>query len=163
MIVTLERFSYSDTETEGLLTVGDLKLVTIEQPWVPNPNGAGGGLPFNSCVPEGMYELRPWIRPSGAEAYILFSPQLGVYLLPEDHPEGKGRDLCLFHSGNWVDDVVGCIAPGLFRAFMSAPGSVVAPAVSSSRTAMKKFLKALGRKRHLLNVKQVAGAVDIKH
>lgn len=161
MIVTLERFSYSETETEGRLFAGDLELATIEQPWVPNPNGAEGGLPFNSCVPEGMYELRPWTRPSGADVYILFSPKLGVYLLPEDHPEGEGRDLCLFHAGNWVTDIVGCIAPGIARVFMRNPE--ISPAVSSSKTAMKQLMKALDGKRHLLNVRQVAGAVDHKN
>ena len=57
MIITLKRFSYGEYETEGVLIIGDRLFATIEQPWTPNPNGAPGGKPFESCVPDGTYRL----------------------------------------------------------------------------------------------------------
>ena len=56
MIIDLKRFQYSETETMGLLILPTVTLFTIERPWVP-VKAHKGGLPFSSCVPDGLYEL----------------------------------------------------------------------------------------------------------
>ena len=66
----LQRFCYSDSETEGLLWLpdDDDPIHTLERPWRPD---APGGMPFESCVPDGTYRLLPHTRPSGAEVLAL--------------------------------------------------------------------------------------------
>lgn len=104
----------------GVLRVGELKLQTIERPWIPSSNGGHGGEPFKSCVPPGLYKLERWTRPSGEKVFIMTNPQLDIYGLERDIPEsrrGIARDLCLIHTANYVHDVLGCVGPGLKRYF----------------------------------------------
>ncbi len=161
MIVVLNRFSYAPTETEGILTISgtDVKLATIEQPWVPNPNGEKGGKPFQSCVPDGMYKLLPWKRPSGAEVYLMLNPDLGVHKLPADHEAGNGRDLCLIHLANFVTDIAGCVGPGLKRTLLkNRKTAQVERAVSSSGAAMGVLRRTLGREEtHILSIESATG------
>lgn len=139
MIITLERFAYLDDCTRGELKVGNQSFQTVERPWIKNPAGPGG-LPFESCIPDGIYHLRPYTRPSGKKAFILSNPELGVWEQDEDREHsGWGRYLCLIHPGNTTADVVGCIAPGLTGSDRS---------VGSSRAAMLKLHELLAGSEH---------------
>jgi len=162
MIIRLKRFSYGEYETEGVFILGDLVLATIEQPWTPNPNGAAGGKPFESCVPDGTYNLKPFKRPSGEEAFILTNPKLGVHYWPGDHELGVGRDLCLIHAGNWASSVQGCIAPGVRRSPMADRKTEfpIDQAVASSSKAMKRVREKLGTGQHILSIENDTGAKD---
>jgi hypothetical protein len=106
-------------------------LHTIERPWIPTQPG---GEPEKSCVPAGQYELIPHARPNGDRTYALINPGLGVYYLAGDRPHGVGRYLILIHAGNWVKDVIGCIAPGTGKAT-----SDIGPMVTHSRVAMTQL------------------------
>ena len=133
----LERRPTTATETEGFLSFGSGSsgeiLATIERPWIPGDTP--GGKPFESCVPDGRYTLLPHTRPDGKEVVALVNESLGVYYRKEDRPNGVGRYLILCHIGNWVTDVVGCIAPGVsFGA--SAQGRMV----KSSAEAMRRLM-----------------------
>ena len=166
MLLRLKRYSYSPTETEGILEFRDgHTLATIEQPWVPDPNGAKGGKPFASCIPDGMYKLQPWVRPDGAMVYIIVNPDLGVYKLPSDVPDTGGRYLCLIHKANWTTDIEGCIAPGLRRAPMTNPATgKMAQAVGSSGAAMTTLNERIGRHiSHILSIESVLGASDVSN
>ncbi len=157
MILRLKQFSYSTTETEGILTLtGDgSKFATVGQPWKKNPNGAKGGLPFHSCVPDGMYQLLPWTSPTKGAVYLMYNPKLGVHKLPEHHEKDHERDLCLFHVGNYPTDVQGCFAIGLKRATKWH-------GVVSSRKAMALLNEKLGRETtHILSIESVMGASDL--
>ncbi len=161
MIIKLKRFSYSPTETEGvlLLTGTGESFATIEQPWVPNPNGALGGLPFNSCVPDGMYRLMPHISRSKGEVFIFWNAENGVYKFPKDHAVERGRNLCYLHTANWAFQLEGCIAPGLSRLCMVPTGmATAAPAVTSSAAAMARLREALGNGQHILSIESALGA-----
>lgn len=162
MIIRLKRFSYAPTETEGLLFLPDhVPLATMEQPWKPNPNGTRGGWPFKSCVPDGMYNLHPWTMSDGAEVYIMTNPELGVHRLPEHHPEGEGRDLCLIHVGNFAADVKGCVVLGVRRVLMADKYNVMQRAVASSGIAISALRVALGRTgSHILSIENATGAKD---
>src|SRR5210317_1314946 len=144
MIVTLKRFAYLDDCTRGTLHVGNHTFQTIERPWIKNPAGPGG-LPFESCVPDGIYSLRPYTRPSGKKAFIFSNPDLGVWEQKEDMDHTSwGRYLTLIHPGNTVVDVVGCIAPGL---------TGTDRAVGSSRNAMLKLHELLDGSEHDLAIR----------
>jgi hypothetical protein len=159
MIVKLKRFAYSDTETEGKLIVGSTTLATIERPWIENPNGALGGKPKESCIPDGMYRLSPHVRLSGEECWIIHNPELGVYRLPQDHEEGKGRDLILIHRGNWVTDFIGCIGPGMRRKPSVNPKiGNIEQAVADSGGAMLELRRLLGYGQHILSITNETGA-----
>ena len=134
--LTITREPSTDTETMGSLTFDGVALHTIERPWIPTHPG---GKPEESCVPAGRYKLIPHTRKSGDKVRALVNPGLGVYYLKGDRPNGVGRYLILIHAANWVHQIIGCVAPGLDRAW-SAKG----PMVTSSRKAMKVLMKWLG-------------------
>ncbi len=134
--LTLNREPSTDTETMGLFTFDSVSLFTIERPWIPTDPG---GMPFESCVPAGRYDLVPYVRGNGDVVRALVNPGLGVYFRKHDRPNGIGRYKILFHAGNWVTDVVGCIAPGYGRT-VSGKG----PMVTDSRKAMKVLMNWLG-------------------
>ena len=163
MIIRLRRFSYAPTETEGILMLNDgTTFATIEQPWVPNPNGALGGKPFHSCVPDGMYRVMPHVSKSKGNVWIFWNPELGVWKFPQDHLEtgDDGRDVCYMHSANWAAQLEGCVAPGLFRRPMLRKGQAFTEnAVTSSGAAMRKLHEALGGSRqHILSIESALGA-----
>ena len=113
--IILERYCYSETETEGRLYLPehDDYIYTLERPWIAGP---AGGLPFESCVPDGEYQLVPYTRSKGrGDVYALRNPALGVYFTKQERGNRQGRYKILIHSANWVEQVVGCIAPGLAR------------------------------------------------
>jgi len=157
MELVLERFSYASTETEGVLSLPDHNLATIERPWVPVD--APGGKPFASCVPDGEYLLNPWVRPDDSEVYIFFNSDLGVYQEEDDMPDGVGRFLVLMHIANFVRNVVGCVGPGTRRAIMrDKKTGTYERAVSSSGEAMRILRTVLGREEtHTLIIRPRCG------
>lgn len=131
----LERYCYSETETEGRLYLSDDDydhVYTLERPWLP---GLPGGVPYESCVPDGTYELLSHRRPSGDDVLALRNPALGVYHTPQERAGRPGRDLILIHSGNVVAHVVGCIAPGMTRTIYDNQRFV-----GRSRDAMRRIM-----------------------
>jgi hypothetical protein len=116
MDLVLTRDIYAGDRTQGWLYADELKLATVERPWVMNTGGPGG-MPRISCVPEGVYTLKPHDSDKFPGTYLLVNNQLGVYPYPDDIPAGHGygRSAILIHQGNTVQDVIGCIAVGLDR------------------------------------------------
>lgn len=129
----LERMPTTATETQGFLSFGTEVLLTIERPWIPHDTP--GGKPNESCCPDGRYKLIPHQRPNGDDVVALVNESLGVYYLADDRPDGVGRFLILCHIGNWVHDVIGCIAPALAKG-PSAQG----PMVKSSKAGMRRLM-----------------------
>jgi hypothetical protein len=123
------------TETQGFISFPGILLASIEQEWHDGGEDRPGGEPFNSCIPDGKYKLIPHTRPDGKEVVALVNEDLGVYYLAEDRPNNRGRYLILIHIANWVENVVGCIGPGIGKA-----ESDKGPMVTSSKAAMKKIM-----------------------
>ncbi|KKL53222.1 hypothetical protein LCGC14_2277610 [marine sediment metagenome] len=134
--LSLSREPSTDTEMMGSLTFDNVSVHTIERPWLPTDPG---GMPFESSVPAGRYELVPHVRSNGDIVRALVNPGLGVYYLKGDRTNSVGRYLILIHAGNWVTDIVGCIAPGYGRT-VSGKG----PMVTQSRKAMSLLMNWLG-------------------
>lgn len=159
MILTLERFSYAPTETEGRWYLPKRTLFTIERPWIPNPNGPGG-MPFRSCIPEGEYTIEPWTRPNGERVFIIHNPALGVYKRSDEAKKGHGRYLIFVHAANWVSQVVGCIAPGTSRGILFNPDTGrTERAVMNSNSAMEEIRKTLGEEKHTLVITKHGGTI----
>jgi hypothetical protein len=144
----LERRPTTATECEGFLSFDREILATIERPWVPADTP--GGKPFESCVPDGMYDIHYHERPDGSVVPALINPLLGVHYLEEDLPDQGGRYLILMHVGNWVTDVVGCVAPGL--SFGTSPQG---PMVKSSKAAMKRLMNYLDNDTATLEIRYI--------
>ena len=126
------------TETQGILTIGDARFYTMEQPWRDNAIG-------HSCVPEGVYTLSPHVSPSKGQCFILDNPALNVYAAYP--PPDGGRSLILIHSANFASQLQGCIAPGLERGQIDGVDAVL-----DSRVAMSRVLNLLNGATHELEV-----------
>lgn len=150
MKLLLVRDSYGPVCTMGKFLVEGQPLHTIERPWIKGT--FPGGMSFESCVPDGVYRLVPHTRPDGAETVALVNGDLGVWYQKDDRPGDWGRYLVLIHAGNYVDDVVGCIAPGLNRTIHNNRMMV-----GSSRAAMRQLNV---RQYDELEIKTTAGAKD---
>lgn len=151
MELVLQRFCYSETETEGLLWLNAKDCVyTLERPWRAGPSP--GGLPFESCVPDGSYDLIAHQRPSGDHVLALRNPDLGVFYTKERRTDNVGRYLILIHAANFVDQVVGCIAPGTGRTIYDNRRMV-----TNSREAMRKIM---ARKYTSIRIEPALGAAD---
>jgi hypothetical protein len=131
----LERKPTTPTHTEGFLSWPGGVVCTIERPWIEDGNP--GGKANESCVPAGVYSLRPHTRGDGKKVVALVNSDLGVYYLEDDMlMEGKGgRFLILIHIANWVKDIIGCVGPGLWKT-----DSTQGRMVKSSAKAMKKIM-----------------------
>jgi hypothetical protein len=141
----LVRHAYMQDSTLGRLYAGDLVLRTLEEPWLPDPDGRGGQRRVNglreSCVPDGVYTLRPH---SGRirDVWALENHDLGVYYQPGDIPAGQrwGRSAILIHGGTTLEQTLGCI--------------LVPPQHLDALRAV------LGRHVHTLTIRPTAGTLE---
>lgn len=153
MKFTLNRFAYMHNATLGVLHLARPDsgiFYTIERPWIPHEEP--GGKRFHSCIPDGTYEIFPYMRGDRSYTYSLANPDLGVYI-----SQGfTGRYAVLMHPGNRVQDVQGCIAIGLSLHF-----DVQGPYVTSSRAAFEQInAVAPVRAEHRIEIVNKTGAVD---
>ena len=153
MRLILKRFAYTPTETEGVLIFNDRRLYTIEKPWRHNKRNI-------SCIPDGLYQIEPWVRPSGAKVYRLLNPELRVYGEDGDIPKGTlGRSYIYIHIANFADDLLGCIGVGLARGVLMDPDTKEwKRGVLSSTSAFSVLLHDLGEQNHELLIKPSSGA-----
>lgn len=130
----LERNKSTLHSTTGRLMLLDNKnnlivqLKTLERPWIFNERKV-------SCIPTGTYLVKRHV-----------SPKFGQCLKVQDV---KGRSDILFHSGNVVNDTLGCILVGLSAG--SADDSDTAM-IYNSRKAMAVLL-ALVDKEIVLHIR----------
>lgn len=158
----LTRFGYLPDCTLGWLTFGDLRLATIEEPWIPNPLGIGGSRldvkagTLASCIPDGTYSLLPFDGARFQNVFVMVNDALGVYKLPQLIPPGQkfGRSACLIHAGNSVKDIEGCIAIGK-RHVIDANTHMI----HESRAALDSLRALLGRESHTLTIKPTRGTI----
>lgn len=128
-LVTLERFAYTPFGAFSRLAVDSFQCYTVERPWLNNKVG-------QSCIPEGEYELKPGrFNHGGYLAYEL----KGV----------PGRSLIKIHVGNTMDDVIGCIAPGMGLGYLNNKWGVI-----NSRTAFDRFMDVMDGKKGMIEIVQ---------
>lgn len=163
MNLTLVRHGYLNTVTLGHLYAGQIKLSTLEETWIPDPDGPGGqrrqpGKP-ESCVPDGQYVLRPHVSARYPEGvWALINSELGVYYQPGEIPDGQlwGRSAILIHAANRTSDILGCIAVGMRSVILDNQHIVL-----ESRIAIEQLRGLLGRETHSLEIRPIRGTSEI--
>lgn len=144
----LERFAYLEDCTLGWITLGELRVATIERPWIPVAEHKGGKV-RESCVPDGTYRLIDHRGPRFPGTFALENPALDVYYMPAR----TGRSAILIHAGNTAKDVVGCIAIGLQHGKLEGEH-----AVYRSVAALTELQRALrGKPLPELTIRPTAG------
>jgi len=125
--LTITRFAYTEMGTFGRLLVEGQVLFTVERPWL-------GNQPCISCIPEGKYFCGPrYYNRGGYEAIEV-----------RDVPN---RTHILFHKGNRMHDVQGCIA---ITSRLGALGGVWAGL--ESKTAFALFMEHFGGREFALEI-----------
>lgn len=128
-----------DAATFGVLGGAGGPFQTLEDPWIPDPNGGPAGEPNQSCVPPGKYELKLHNSPKHPFTWALHNPVLGVYAEPSLVPEGVvARTDCLLHPGNDREDTEGCVLVGTTRTMAFSE-----PEILDSVAAFEKLKAAL--------------------
>lgn len=125
-LLKLERFGSNPYGTFGRLEVpGGKVFATLEPQW--RDNAAKG-----SCIPAGRYPLLLRASP------IVNRLTKGKYPRGWEVDQVPGRDLIMFHPGNWQKNSEGCILVG--RSHQEIGG---VPGVSASQAAFADFMQRL--------------------
>ena len=125
--IRLERFAYTPFGTFGRLFLPESSLWTVERWWCDNR-------PFESCIPEGDYRVRP-----------RRSARFGEVMEVCDVP---ARTDILFHPANRPRELQGCIAPGVDFGPLMEDGRP-SLAVRRSKDGMNKLVATVGRSFYL--------------
>jgi len=136
-MIQIWRHEQTDAATLGILIVhGRMLGFTLELPWRSNRR-------FVSCIPPGFYRVR--LRESWRRSRD-HGPTYEVCNVP-------GRSGILFHPGNTIDDVEGCIAPGLTVGLVGDKRGVL-----HSNAAFKRFRDAMdGIRETALHIQKIEG------
>ena len=118
----LERNKSTLHSTSGKLLLVDnknnsiLQLQTLERPWIFNERKV-------SCIPTGTYLVKRHVSPKFGQCFKI--------------QDVKGRSDILIHSGNVVNDTLGCVLVGLTSGSVDDSGSAM---IYKSRKAMAVLL-----------------------
>lgn len=130
MKITLSRI-YKDKCTLGVLRVGKDIFYTIEKPWLQNQQNV-------SCIPEGFYTFKPhgW-----RDEDVRFERVWEIENVPN-------RSAILMHIGNYVQDIIGCVAVG--TELNSSSDMVV-----NSKVAIDKLRSLIGFEGGIIEIKSI--------
>ena len=123
----LERNKSTLQSTSGKLMLVDnkvnliLQLQTLERPWIFNERKV-------SCIPTGQYLVKRHVSPKCGQSFKI--------------QDVKGRSDILIHSGNVVNDTLGCILVGLTSGPVDDSSSAM---VYNSRKAMAVLLALIDK------------------
>lgn len=162
MNVLIVRHAYLPNVTLGRLYTDGFACATLEEPWIANQKGPGGqrrdakaGM-RESCVPDGVYHLKPHNGTLFKNVYRLSSHDLGVYDVPQELPSREwGRASVLIHSGNTTADILGCILVGSRHGQLDGEFAVL-----ESRAALDRLRTILGADRHNLEIRPSRGTEE---
>lgn len=118
------------TVTQGVfidVESGQAICTALELPWL-------GNQPNISCIPEGVYQVKPGLNSKG---HFVFSLQ-----------DVKDRTEVDIHTGNTVLDIEGCILTGSEFGVLNG-----LPAVLKSRIAMAKLKEVVSNQPFVLEIK----------
>ncbi len=136
-------------------TIGDieydgLKIVVLERPREPDPRDyAHDGKP-HPCIPAGEYDV-DWTENVHPKHPLCYQTRTGPGTPAPD------RSDVLWHSANWIRQLLGCHAPGLKAEVVEGTyeGQAVRElGVSSSGAALAQLIEKLGKKPWRLVIKE---------
>ena len=116
------------THTEIVFPEGET-FYCLENPWLDNK-------PYESCIPEGLYELK--LR----DSEIVTRTSKGMFHQGYEVVDVPNRTFIMFHVGNFVHDTEGCILVGSSFDFDTVDG-VTQPVVWASMDGFKDFMKVM--------------------
>lgn len=127
--LVLIRHTQTEKETVGSLhvfsgPVEQAKFATIELPWKHNERKV-------SCIPGGIYMVEP-----------RHTDKFGNHLWIKDVP---GRDGILIHTGNYVNQIQGCILVGMTHADLNRDGELDTVHSRAALDLLTQFVKEPAR------------------
>jgi len=122
--------AYTDRGVFGTLVTPRHSYQTLELPWRDNR-------PSASCIPEGVYTLGQ--RRSG----VVERTTGGKYLRGWEVQNVPGRTFIMLHPANTIDDLAGCIAPGLSTGVLPDRNRAQQWAILNSLAAYKMLMDDL--------------------
>lgn len=141
MITATMYRQYFPTFTAGIIPFENQLIYTVERPWIcDEPEEHRAGKPFESCVPEGLYEINQFNRTNGDLVWSISNPELGVFLTKTGMLYDTDRYACLIHSANYARQVVGCIGPGVGAVHNPANKDYMVTASRDAMTALGSLL-----------------------
>jgi hypothetical protein len=135
--MTLDRYflnrTYTPEGTTGFICDKNNKLLvfTLERPWNDNKRNSLGDAGNNSsCIPEGVYTCKKYSSPKYHDTWQITNV--------------PNRDHILFHSANYIDQLLGCVAIGTTILNMNPRNDLKFDPkkkwmATASRDAFKKF------------------------
>lgn len=126
-ILVLERYAYTETMgVFGRVRGVPFPCVTVEQAW-------HGNRPYESCIPEGLYQLVPVTSPRYARTFALVNPDLRVFASQADCEREGDRFACLIHAANRAAELAGCIAPGEAEGVLGGEWAVIRSGITLNK------------------------------
>ena len=130
--VLIKRFADTPMGVFGRFIVDSYQCYALEPQWLNNQ-------PNVSCIPAGRYRLKLGVHHRGTDDPTDDYPAYEV--------EGvAGRSLIKIHRANTMDELAGCIAPGVELGWIPPNPSRNQPgrwAVLDSASAYRKFMHAM--------------------
>lgn len=124
------RRAYTDRGVFGRLETPRRSYHSLELPWLGNRTSV-------SCIPEGVYSLG--LRRSG----VVERTTGGQYLHGWEVQNVPGRTYIMIHPANTIDDLEGCIAPGLSTGVLPDNNRDPQWAILNSFAAFKMLMEDL--------------------
>lgn len=122
--IHLQRFAYTPWGTFGRVIYNENRFFSVERPWQNNE-------PRVSCIPEGRYTVTWYNSPKFGKTLAVVGGTVSLF------PNNKfKRSAILFHVGNTMDDLLGCIALGRSLGWVNNKW-----AITGSQHAMTDFLQ----------------------
>ncbi|RCW62617.1 hypothetical protein DET61_12319 [Marinobacter nauticus] len=133
--------AYTNRGVFGRLETPRRSYHSLELPWLGNRTSV-------SCIPEGVYTLG--LRRSG----VVERTTGGQYLHGWEVQDVPGRTYIMIHPANTIDDLEGCIAPGLSTGVLPDNNRDPQWAILNSFAAFKMLMEDLeARQEWLLDVR----------
>ena len=139
-LVNIYRADLPEATIGQLFIDGEFCCFTLERPWRDNKRNV-------SCVPEGEYDMAPYISQRHGKTWALVS---WCCFANSAHTLAHQRWGILFHPANNVAELQGCVAPGT-RCFLEKDTATVL----GSRHAMNLLRSRLTPTEHTLQIGRI--------
>jgi hypothetical protein len=110
--ITLMRYGFFPDATFGMIRYDrdpEFRILySVEREWKYNQR-------FTSCLPPGLYGLKPYSGSKYKNTFALVSDKLRVFATKAECIYTTDRFACILHPGSWGYNFEGCIGNGFIR------------------------------------------------